>query len=649
MAGGILQVELGNKSPEQISAEDEAKKSADISDALGNVLNGRFIEYRDARLDKENEWLEAMLAYNGQYNPTQLQQIGPNRSKVFVHLTRTKTLAAYSRIIDLMLGHGDHWSIDPTPEPELSAEDMKAIHGMAEQAMPGVDPDGDEIEKIAQVLAAEASKKMSRRISDQLVETRYEHAFKLCTFEMCLLGTGVLKGPVIKVSRSQKWGRVDGKFDLVESEKIVPGIEAPSIWDTYSDPYATSTEDCIGIFERHVITAQMMRDLVGPGTGFDAVAIEQIISEQPGGNHEEFMHETERRRIAGVNNTTALNVRYDLMEYWGQVRGSELAAAGMTIAAEDLEQEFQANVWFCGRRTIKVQLNPLRPERLPYQIIPYERQPNSLHGIGVPFQMKDSQSVINASVRATLDNMGIASGPQVEVNMAMLAAGEDPRSMYPWKVWLRDGNDPSTPMLRFYQPENISAGLMNITEQFRAFADEETSMPSYTHGEQTPALNSTASGMSMLMGAANVALKSIIKNIDAYGVEPLITGLYNWNMEWSVDDEIKGDMKVSAKGSTALLAKEIQSQRLIQYANITNNPTDIALMGPVKRAGMLRAIATSMDLDPDEVAPDDPKNAPAQPPAAQPMMPGATAQPAVTVPSAPPAAMAAQPGQPANG
>ena len=644
---GIVQVDLGNKSPDQMSAEDEAKKTADISDALGVVLNGRFIEYSDARLDKENEWIEALRAYNGQYDAAKTQEIGPNRSKVFVHLTRTKTLAAYSRIIDLMLGHGDHWSIDPTPEPELSADAMAGLYAIAEREMPGADLNGEEIEVISGFLAADACKKMSRRIKDQLVDTRYEHAFKLTTLEMCLFGTGILKGPVVKMLRVQKWGRVGESFDLVESEKIAPGIDAPSIFDVYADPYATTTEDCIGLFERHVITAQMMRDLVG-SPGFDEAAIEEIIRDAPNGNHEELLHETERRRIAGINNTTSANVRYDLMEYWGQVRGRELSAAGMQVGDDDMDREFQANVWFCGRRTIKIQLNPLRPERLPYQIIPYERQPHSLYGIGVPFQMKDSQSVINASVRATLDNMGIASGPQVEVNMAMIQSGEDPRSLYPWKVWLRDGGDASTPMLRFYQPDNVSAGLMNITEQFRAFADEETSMPSYTHGEQTPALNDTAAGMSMLMGAANVALKSIIKNLDSYGVEPVITGMYHFNMKWSDDDDIKGDMSVSAKGSTALLAKEIQSQRLIQYANITNNPIDAQLMGPEKRAGMLRAIAVSMDLDPDEVAPPDPKDMPAAP-QAMPAAPGAPVQPGMPGSGAPPAMMAAAPGQPANG
>jgi hypothetical protein len=643
MAGGLLQVEIGNPEPGN-EADAGAKAATDISDALGVVLNGRFIEWRDARLDKENEWIEALRSYSGQYDATKLTEIGNNRSKIFVHLTRTKTLTAYSRIIDLMLGHGDHWSIDPTPEPELTEETLQALHAMAEQAAPGVDLSGDEIEKVSGFLSREACKKMSRRIKDQLIDARYEHLFKMFALEMCIYGTGIIKGPYIKVQRTQKWSGVPGSaFTLTETEKVVPGLDAPSIWDVYPDPYATSAEDCLGVFERHVVTAQMFRDLVG-SPGFDEVAINEVIAESSNGNHEDYQYELDRRRISGVFNTTTTNVRYDLMEYWGQVRGSELAAAGLQISAEQMTMEFQANVWFCGRRTIKVQLNPLRPERLPYQFIPYERVPHQIHGIGVPFQMKDSQSVINASVRVTLDNLGISSGPQYEVNMDLLAPGEDPRVIHPWKAWLREGGDASQKMVHFFQPENVSEGLRTITEQFRAFADEETSLPSYTSGFQTPALNDTASGMSMLMGAANISTKSIIKNIDSYGVEPIITGMYDWNMKWSEDDDIKGDMRVKAMGSTALLAKEIQSQRLIQYANMTNNPEDRALMGP-KRIGMLRAVAESMDLDPDKVAPDDPEEAQAQT-VAQPVQPGAPMQPAQGMPadgSAPAAQTVMQP------
>ncbi len=120
-----------------------------------------------------------------------------------------------------------------------------------------------------------------------------------------------------------------------------------------------------------------------------------------------------------------------------------------------------------------------------------------------------------------------------------------------------------------------------------------------THtSEQSRGLNKTATGISMLMGAANVALKSTIKNIDDYLTKPLIESLYYWNMEWHEDDAVKGDSKVVARGSSALIAKEMQSQRLLQFLELTSNPMDAPL---IKRKQLLEDVAASMDIDPEQV------------------------------------------------
>ncbi len=249
---------------------------------------------------------------------------------------------------------------------------------------------------------------------------------------------------------------------------------------------------------------------------------------------------------------------------------------------------------------IRARLNPSISGGIPYNIFPYERTPHQLWGTGVPKMMRDSQDTINAAVRIFIDNQAISSGPQVEVNTSMLPAGADVTDIHPWKIWLREGGDSATPMLRFYQPQNVSAHLTTVIELFRRFADEETSMPSYSHGQQTPGMTKTASGMSMLMGAASIAVKSIIKNIDDYLTRPLISSLYNWNMRWNLKEEIKGDMKIVARGSTALLAKEVQSQRLIQFAQMTANNIDLPL---TDRRGVLNEVCKALDLDPDKLLP----------------------------------------------
>ena len=264
----------------------------------------------------------------------------------------------------------------------------------------------------------------------------------------------------------------------------------------------------------------------------------------------------------------------------------------------DLSDYFSSCVWFSGGKVIKVMLNPIQGYRVPYHIFPYERSPHQFWGTGVPRMMRDSQTTMNAATRIWIDNLALSSGPMMEVNTGLLAAGEDPTDIHPWRVFLREGGDGSMAAVRFYQPVANANGLNQIVELFRRFADETTSLPSYTHGEQTRSLNKTATGISMLMGAANVALKSTIKNIDDFLLEPMVSALFHFNMEFGTNEKAKRDLKVISRGSTALIQKEVQSQRLLQFLSLVSNPMDAAL---VDRNQLLRDIAQSLDIDPDEV------------------------------------------------
>jgi len=106
----------------------------------------------------------------------------------------------------------------------------------------------------------------------------------------------------------------------------------------------------------------------------------------------------------------------------------------------------------------------------------------------------------------------------------------------------------------------------------------------------------------MLFSAANTVLKSVVKNIDDFLTSPLLTSYYNFIMQFGYDDSVKGDMQVYARGSSALIAKEIRSQRLMQFLQMTTNQVDMNL---VDRRELLSQIAGSLDLEADKVLIDD--------------------------------------------
>jgi hypothetical protein len=319
----------------------------------------------------------------------------------------------------------------------------------------------------------------------------------------------------------------------------------------------------------------------------------------PEGNHDEAQHEIDRRNIANVNDSNTNTEKFEVLEFWGSLNGYDLQDAGIEFGDEDdLSMEYDANIWIVSGKVIKAQLNPLPGGVIPYFIFPYEKNPHAFWGTGVPRMMRDSQATMNAATRIYLDNVALSSGPMVEVNTDIMASGEDPTELYPWRVFLREGGDGNQPMVRFYQPQSNSPALVSVIELFRRFADETTALPSYTHGQTQSSLNRTATGISILMSNANIVLKSVIKNIDDFLTQPMIRSLYDWNMTWNQDKNVKSDMRIIAKGSTALIQKEVQSQRLLQFLSLINNPIDAQM---VDREKLLTDIAKSLDIDPDEV------------------------------------------------
>jgi len=598
------------------------KREEDLEDyqGLGPRLQSLFREYKDARSDIEDEWMQNFRQFLGQYDPDVLAKLTGSRSKIFVGLTRTKVMSAFSRIVDLLFQSGqDFYSIEPTPIPELDPLEMaeitkeatKEVMEAAQVQSPSMvidiinerrdelmDEVRDEVRRRAKLAAAE----MTVVVRDQLAEANAEQKIKEAIMEACIFGTGCVKGGTIRIERNKRWKRAYNNgaqvHALTVTETVKPDVESVSIFDIYPDPYATANDDLHGLFRRHVLTRRQFRDLRDLD-GFDSAAIEQILEDSPRGNYVEEDHERERREAANLRLQAGPNNRFEVLEYWGSINGADLIDADVELPKDAEESdEFDANVWICAGKVIRATLNPIPDGRIPYNCFPYERNPHQFWGTGVPRMMRDSQQTMNAATRIFIDNMAIASGPMVEVNTDYLEAGEDPRDLHPWKVFLRSGGDPNAPAVRFNQPVANANGLNSIIEMFRRFADETTSLPSYTHGDTAQSLNKTATGMSILMGNANVALKSTLKNIDDFLIIPLIGALYHWNMEWSDNEKAKGDLNVSARGSTSLIQREVRSQRLLQFLSLINNPMDAAI---TKRRELLIEIAKSMDINPEEV------------------------------------------------
>lgn len=562
-----------------LDAQILGKQAVDY-DPLGALLKGKWEMWKTSRREIEQEWLMDLRAFS-QKNEADVAMPHSKHKAIYFGITRTKCLSAYARVVDLVFHSGDEqWAITATPVPENTNYPPDVV-GIFQQEM------------------LQRTKAMQTEMEDQLFEMGYEDKVKAAILESCIIGTGAIKGVIPGVKHAKSWVRTLLGWDVADTEEQVPELGEVSVFDLYPDPYANCVEDMTGVFQRHVLTRAQLSGLKD-NPQFDHEVVEYILSTSLKGNHSPEYHEVERRSIAGINDTSGSNAdRYDLLEFWGQVSGEFLAISN--IPDIEVEQEYWVNCWVCHGRTVLAKVMPMKKQRIPYSFFIYAKVPHQFWGCGPAKMMRHSQYTINGSIRALLDNMSISSLPQVEVNINMLKDGEKADEIHAGKVWLRDSGDPSDPAVRFYYPPSKVQEFINVSDQFRKYADEETALPSYTHGDEIPGLNKTASGMSMLMGAAQISVKSIIKNFEDYGIKPILSSLYDWNMQWSDKEDIKGDMAVDIKISSSVIAKEARSEALTKFSAMTANPID---MQYVDRVYLLREIANTLDIDASKAIPD---------------------------------------------
>jgi len=291
--------------------------------------------------------------------------------------------------------------------------------------------------------------------------------------------------------------------------------------------------------------------------------------------------------------------RYSVLEFWGYVDTDILEDHEVDIPKELKDQDqVSVNVWVCNGQVLRLVMNPFTPAILPYYAVPYEVNPYSFFGVGIAENMDDTQTLMNGFMRMATDNAALSGNLLIEVDETNLAPGQD-LTMYPGKVLRRMGGAPGQSIFGTKFP-NVSNENMQMFDKARVLADESTGFPSFAHGQTgVSGVGRTASGISMLMSAANGSIRTVVKNVDDYLLGPLAKAFFSFNMQFDFDSSIKGDLEIKAEGTNSLMANEVRSQRLMQFLGVVQNP---ALAPFAKMDYIIREIANSMDLDPDKVA-----------------------------------------------
>ena len=623
---------------------------------LVGLIKSRFAAAEDKRDLDEKRWLVAYENYRGLYSKS-VKFRQSEKSRVFVKITKTKVLAAFGQLVDVMFGTGKfpigvtetkipegelgtaHLSTaTPAPEIETSMPDNignRLEDEPQEEMNPydvGYEGDGrilapgatfnkgifsESIEDQAadmlveganpnpQILELNPSQKAARRmeklIHDQIEESNGSSEIRNALLEAALLGTGIVKGPFNFNKTLHKWdegeeGRVYTPIDV-----RVPRIEFVSCWDFYPDPAATNMDECEFVVHRHKLNRSQLRQLRSMPY-FDAEKIRETLQEGPNYIEKDY----EAQLVDDYNSEDYVNTNFEVLEYWGIMDAEYAREVNIELpdSVDDLD-EVQINAWVCGNKLLRAVINPFTPSRIPYHAFPYERNPYNFFGIGVAENMNDAQQVMNGHARMAIDNLALSGSLVFDVDESALVGGQS-MEIYPGKIFRRQTGNPGTAINGLKFPNTSQENLM-MFDKFRQLADEQTGIPSYSHGQTgVQSMTRTASGMSMLLGAASLNIKTVVKNLDDFLLKPLGESYFQWNMQFFEGDmDVKGDLEIKASGTNSLMQKEVRSQRLTMFLQTAQNP---AVAPFVKVSKLISELAYSLDLDPEEIL-NDPEEA----------------------------------------
>jgi hypothetical protein len=598
-------------------AEEEARRLTEVIQQFGTGLQKSVDTQVGLKVELEKRWLDDLRHYNGEPDEETAKKLDEDRqkakgSRIFVNLTRSKSNIAEAKWSDLVLPTDDrNWGMKVTPVPELvtmleSEEELETQDGDT----PVDDKTGEpfkekDIAAEAMKAAESAMKKMQDEIDDQLTEADYNSQNRKVIHDAVVIGTGILKGPMVEKRVSRAWIQDEnGEWVMNTREDAKPTASRVDPWNFFPEMSATSWDDVEFTFERHLLTKKKVRNLLKI-PGFSKEKIRDLLMTAPDAARSNISYLNQLRAINGINQIK-LDNRYEIWEYHGPIDKEDLVACGCDgVDAEDPLEVYDGTVWFSHGMVLKVSLNHMDDDSLPYCILNWEADETSTFGFGVPYRMRHPQRVMNASWRMLLDNAGLSTGPQIVVNKEIVEPVNGRWELTPRKLWyMTDKKAKAKDAFNTFEIESHQQELSNIFEQAHRHADEETNVPQMQMGNipgetQQPAMLKTLGGTAMWMSANNISMRRAVKNYDDNVTVPFITRMYDWNMQFNKKSDIKGDYQVDARGTSVLLVREMQARNLMELVNAAL----VLPGGPerIKTGGILGQFAKALQVTEGEV------------------------------------------------
>lgn len=613
----------------QQQALEEARSAAASQNLTGlaSFIRTQFDMMKRHRTNSQSGWNERLLAaqraFKGEYDSTKLREIQMfGGSQIYARIIAMKCRGASALLRDVYMSPERPWGLNPPDDPDVPQNIMDSIRQLvmsetANNQAAGQQMDVQMVRDRIQglIIAARQAAKKNAETQAKIAEDKVDEILKRGGFytalsefitDLPLFPFACIKGPVVRIVPQVVWQ--NGVAVVQNKPQLFWNRLSP--FDLWWTPGVNSIEDA-SIIERTRLTRADLNDLLDL-PGWDQDAIRGVLDDYGRGGLDEDWDTTDAERAVQENRENPrLNQSgmISCLEWHGNVQGRMLLDYGMDESQiPDPLRDYFVQCWLIGRYIIKVQLAPSPRKRHPYFITSFEKVPGTPVGNGLPDILADIQEAANGALRALMNNMSMASGPQVVVNDDRISPDADGESMYPWKRWhvtadpLAASN--SQKPVDFFQPQMSAQELLAVYQALSNMADDLSAIPKYLQGSGAGGgAGRTASGLAMLMGNASKILQTVAGNMDRDIFEPLLTQLVDMLMLTDTSGLLTGEEQVQVMGVQVAVQRETQRARQMEFLSATANPLDIQIIGPQGRATVLRSVADGLGLPGEEIVP----------------------------------------------
>ncbi len=612
------------------AAERQSREVEQVKSSLAAHIRTLFDEAERDRQDVAERILSSRRQVKGEYDAATLSDIRVyGGSETYIKLTGTKAMAMEAWLADVVLQTGSEcFGIRPTPIPDLPPNDVDRIVDevtakfTAEMQQTGIRPDPRVVAETAtqmREMVLEENRKTARvraqgmqtKIEDMFAQGGWRDALRGVLKNLVEVQVAILKGPVVRKARMLQWQPgPDGT--PVPKVVTVERLEWESVdpLDFYPGPKCRNPNDSY-LVERQRLSRKSIVALKGVA-GYSDTEIDAALRDYGSRGYATQQYtDTDRALQEGHTNTSvAVSGGYDVtieaLEFWGPASGQMLRDWGMSVISdEQLTDEFEITATLVGSHVIGAVLNPDPLGHRPYHVTSYRKIPGSVWGQAMPEMIDDIQHIMNGSVRHLENNIAISSGPMFAYDPTRLPPGFDATKLHPWKGFPTPLGNASRPPVVFFQPVAYITQLLDVYKHFDAIAEDFT-VPRYQMGQGGGSgAEATASGLAMLITAANKRTKMVLSNLDADIIRPSVIDTYNHEMLYGDDPSIKGDCQVVATGALGLVVKDQLVRAAQGMLATTANPIDMQIIGIRGRANLLRSVEQNLDMEAGSVVPPE--------------------------------------------